>query len=889
MNGESVSEPDQHIVEEIIQKLRRDINCLAENDRTAKRRALEKLSKETVGKAARGEISPAVVCAVYEEALLKPVLRILSDSVERCRCLAVDIIDKFLDIVLYSSLKRTLPYIIPSLVDRLGVPQQQQVTEPSEELRLTMVEVLMKLITVADERSRLDCSTTNGPAEHAHLLSAYMDDLTNILVRALVDPFHDVKKVSCQCVQRLAAAIPRQFNMQAESFIKPLTQCLAHQHSKVRVEALHAMCTTILHGPVKCIEDSLSPFGQKAFDQTPAVRIALLECVARILREYVDRYSFHHRLLPLLVSGLTDEVDEIKQRAQQLYLQVGAQFLDENEQDMKDETDFGGQQYQGKTELQRSVGCCSLIQRNLSKIIPPLLRDMQDWTVTTRLKSISVLCHMLGLAGVQSTQQLPNILTGLYSAGADEEEIVRRKAYECAEQLGFCIELDMLSDLVLAAVCTSCGGKSKLSATVVVSSSHAVSSLTILAHCLRAYNADGRPRDAAQGQLKKTVAMLSRDEVCHSNEESRQHSILLVMDEVFALVTVQTLQEISLGAFSLLVKVLTVAASQAVQQHVHQLITSQACLLSLSSSVDLYSQHLPPILSKLQDAASVTSSSVVNMASLTPILQGAGSAVASHLDAIMPLLQRAAETSVDSASRLDLFEMLAGLLERADETFDALQTFGACIEEMIKTIYLPNLIWKPGRALAALRAAVMGSLLVLLHCRCLQQSHIISIADDLQPAVFSGMDGETIPGRLLSVRVLQRMLQIGSTALDVEFLHRLYPEMLKRLDDSDNEIRLCCLHTWMVYFSCFPGDYDSAFYGAHVDVIFKGLLIHLDDSSNQVQEAALDVLKLGSRLDTSKLQAMLQEVSSRHRSPVYCTQLAAHMAAAAGAATMNDH
>ena len=34
------------------------------------------------------------------------------------------------------------------------------------------------------------------------------------------------------------------------------------------------------------------------------------------------RYSYHHKLIPLLLTGLTDEVDEIKETAHKLWIQV---------------------------------------------------------------------------------------------------------------------------------------------------------------------------------------------------------------------------------------------------------------------------------------------------------------------------------------------------------------------------------------------------------------------------------------------------------------------------------------------------------------------------------------------------------------------------------------
>lgn len=68
-----------------------------------------------------------------------------------------------------------LVYIMPVLVARLG---QQDITEPSEELRLLMV-VMMTSFTD-------HC----GPR-----MSPYLNDTVTILQRTLVDPYHEVKKV----------------------------------------------------------------------------------------------------------------------------------------------------------------------------------------------------------------------------------------------------------------------------------------------------------------------------------------------------------------------------------------------------------------------------------------------------------------------------------------------------------------------------------------------------------------------------------------------------------------------------------------------------------------------------------------------------------------------
>ena len=74
-----------------------------------------------------------------------------------------------------ADMSQFLPYIIPTVVQRLGQPE---LVEPCEEIRLSTVEMLLSVIEI--------CGVKVG---------VYIDDLIKILQRTLVDPFHDVRKV----------------------------------------------------------------------------------------------------------------------------------------------------------------------------------------------------------------------------------------------------------------------------------------------------------------------------------------------------------------------------------------------------------------------------------------------------------------------------------------------------------------------------------------------------------------------------------------------------------------------------------------------------------------------------------------------------------------------
>lgn len=99
----------------------------------------------------------------------------------------------------------------------------------------------------------------------------------------------------------------------------------------------------------------------------------------------------------------------------------------------------------------------------------------------------------------------------------------------------------------------------------------------------------------------------------------------------------------------------------------------------------------------------------------------------------------------------------------------------------------------------------------------------------------------------------------------VDSLHSLYPDLLRRLDDSSDEIRVataaalfafirwsiiyqgvcvCCSNKFetifLTNFSAFPVDYAQDLYKAHSEALFKALLIHLDDPSTEIQASCLN-------------------------------------------------
>jgi dynein assembly factor 5 len=238
--------------------------------------------------------------------LLKSVLPVLVDSMEKCRDVAVDIIQ-----LLYSKCNINddlISIVIMNLKNRLG---QKEIIETSEELRLKFYELVFEIIEKSSKA----------------LLNMHLDDLVPVLINSFMDNYAEVKKKGCQCSRLLSKKLNTMFHKQSESLIKPLLLNITHQHSRVRKDIVECIGDVILYGNNKSVDDVLIHMSQRLFDQAYQVRLSVVQVVGMWLLDLMDRYSYFYKLMPLLLTGFIDETEEIQSTAEALWWDVGTNSL----------------------------------------------------------------------------------------------------------------------------------------------------------------------------------------------------------------------------------------------------------------------------------------------------------------------------------------------------------------------------------------------------------------------------------------------------------------------------------------------------------------------------------------------------------------------------------
>ena len=179
-NMSAMASGDEHVAE-VLRGLVRHLNCLNEDNKATRKRALEAIKKETIDNGLSGGALQEVFSC-----LLKPLLKCTSDPMERCRETAILMLTDFIRCV--PRPEDSLVYLVPCLTQRLG---GKEIVEPAEELRLSGVELLSLTVEVCGKQ-----------------LAPYLDDVIKILQVTIVDPCPDVKRESCRCTVLFAKSVP---------------------------------------------------------------------------------------------------------------------------------------------------------------------------------------------------------------------------------------------------------------------------------------------------------------------------------------------------------------------------------------------------------------------------------------------------------------------------------------------------------------------------------------------------------------------------------------------------------------------------------------------------------------------------------------------------------
>jgi hypothetical protein len=397
--------------------------------------------------------------------------------------------------------------------------------------------------------------------------------------------------------------------------------------------------------------------------------------------------------------------------------------------------------YQGRP----CAGACAMGGALLPQLLPPLLRELGEWTVAMRCSAARCLHALLVLAGPAATPQLGRLLPALCAAVGDEEAEVAARVAACARFVGALVPAAHWLPLAADAVADGKTGNSARANTLVV-----------LATMLHAAGCATQRVEPAQ--LAALAAAVGGDDVLAAAAE-HAGARLQLLAAVCALLAWAGAAAGAPAMAALLYRALMqlhgsaeaegpagageVAAVRETLLQLEHAVESNAAAAaagdaaaaavggtaSSGNSGLLCAAYGAPLLEALAATADTWSAGSPPLLAFSALLRTAPPA---HLAALLPRAVEVVSPIVsdhesDPALRLALLRLVDGLLE-SESSGEAFWVPGATAAVLTRLV-MPPLTWRAGKVAAAVRFQAVGCLATAVRRRLAGEEALAAAVD----------------------------------------------------------------------------------------------------------------------------------------------------------------
>jgi hypothetical protein len=196
---------------------------------------------------------------------------------------------------------------------------------------------------------------------------------------------------------------------------------------------------------------------------------------------------------------------------------------------------------------------------------------------------------------------------------------------------------------------------------------------------------------------------------------------------------------------------------------------------------------------------------------------------------------------------------------------------------LLLEIVEPNMQWRVGRVASTVRKVATSAALGVWRGGFL-------VADDdamrcfraMLPSTKSCMSDDVASTRSMACALMSSMLKRLAGSLDGELARALQEDLVKRLDDADDAVRLRACSLLSSFSRCAPA---ADLRGSPCQWSVDALLIHADDPNPSMATAAASAIEPWVSVDPEYVLRACRECRTKHRSPEVCDRLASMAAA----------
>lgn len=177
------------------------------------------------------------------------------------------------------------------------------------------------------------CVTLTGKLAPSKISVPETELLMDIIHAAVADAFAEVVKRAAKLIILFAQTQPKAVDYACERTVRLTIPLLVHKHTAVRVLGIKSVEAVLLASAkglhllfeYEQVFDRQPVVPALIYDHSPLVRDHLFKALAGLLCQWAprDRYQYGERVLPIILSGLFDELPSVQVTCKSSLSQVG--------------------------------------------------------------------------------------------------------------------------------------------------------------------------------------------------------------------------------------------------------------------------------------------------------------------------------------------------------------------------------------------------------------------------------------------------------------------------------------------------------------------------------------------------------------------------------------
>ncbi|KAN0023133.1 hypothetical protein ACTFIU_009216 [Dictyostelium citrinum] len=237
--------------------------------------------------------------------LYDTLLNLLSDNLEKSRTTSLNYL---LEIKITENLINKLIYHLENLINN----------EQVEELRYLICKLILKIIDIGSVNS----------------ISMNTDKIIKIIKVSLSDNSPDQKEICSKLIQKLSDKVPNRIIYFSSELISQLISNLSNRQQRVRMESLQALSSLALSGSIKII-NTLEPLViTLATDNSPQIRIRLLQSIEQWCTKIPTTQQYFEFLLPIVIELSISDIKPIRSQAIITLNSISLHYYQERENEL---------------------------------------------------------------------------------------------------------------------------------------------------------------------------------------------------------------------------------------------------------------------------------------------------------------------------------------------------------------------------------------------------------------------------------------------------------------------------------------------------------------------------------------------------------------------------